>query len=391
MLEDKGNKYKGLCRLLLKAAGVTMLALVFSLFLSNPFTATVSGMFSSPERGDFRMTDLYAQVADSRPVRSLEDRVVMVDIGLAGREELSDCFEVISLADPKAVGIDINFAEPMGDGDRRLIESLRALPGGVLPLGLEQKGDGSFGIAEKPFFYDSVRDMSYGAVNLVAAREGASIREYALSFPSVQGEIPSFVGELARNGGDGAKVDSLKRVYGPGVVTDYASRELEVIPICDVLERAGEFTGRYVIVGSLNEAGDMHSTPIDSYMSGMMIHSYGLSSLLDGKARGVMPRWVDYALGTLLCFVLVALAVSQTSKLRGLVLRIFQSVCLVGAVLTGYFLYIDKDIECDFSHTVLMLAFGLFALDVWNGGEWALSKLVPAIRKIKRRRCKPSY
>ena len=156
----------------------------------------MSGIFSTPERGDFRMTDLYTQMADARPVRQLDDRIVIVDIGLAGREQIAEGLQTLSICEPKAIGMDINFLQP-GENDSTLIEAISATAGLVVPLGIEQKGDGTFEVADKPFFYGAMPSLTYGVINLPAERENASIREYAVDFPTPDGQLPSFAMAIA--------------------------------------------------------------------------------------------------------------------------------------------------------------------------------------------------
>lgn len=378
-------------RILPKASGVTLLALLLSMFLTSPFTATLSGMFSTPERGDFRMTDLYAQVADGRPVRMFDDRIVLVDIGLATREQIAEGLQILSLCEPEAIGLDVNFAHP-GDCDTLLTDAIAANPGIVLPLALKQTDDNKFLISEKPFFYDSLQGPAYGAINFPAEREGASIREFATGFDMAQGQagIPSFVAAIAAHA-DPDATEILHKRGNRHETIDYASREFKVIPIEDLTDRAEEITDRCVIMGAMNEAGDMHPTPINSYVSGMQIHAYALSTILDHRYLSYMPRWIDYITAIMLCLVMVTYALYSTAKTRGLTLRFMQVMLLFLMVWTGYSLYVDRALVCDFSYTLIMLTFGLFALDVWNGAEGVGENGIKYYKKIKRKICEARY
>lgn len=375
--------------ILARALGVTFLALMLSFVLSSPMTASLSGLFSNPERQDFRTTDLYAQIADGRPVRQWEDSILMIDIGHAGRDAIAECLEVLALCEPKAVGLDVNFAYP-GDNDSVLIAAIRAIPGLVLPLGMEQEGDSLFAIADKPFFYDSIPDLKYGVVNFPAESRKSSIREYAVKFRTKSDVIPSFVMALASIG-DPDKADLVMSRGTDQEVIDYPSREFQIIGIDDVADNAEKFAGRYVIIGALSEASDMHATPINSYLSGMEIHSYSLSSLLDGSRFTEMPEWADILLASVFCFLIIWAALTLQGKLRGVTLRFIQVVIVIGTVMFGYIVYIDKSLICNFSHTVIMIAFSLFALDVWNGFEWLVTSVKKLYKKIKDRLCDSQF
>ncbi len=373
-------------RAVVKALCVSLLAYMLSCVLSSPLTASLSSFFSLPERGDFRITDIYAQVADSRPVRKLDDRIVLLDIGYGGREEIIDCFQILSICEPKVVGIDINFAYP-GDNDSLLIQAINELPSAILPLGVESVTDHTFSLSDKPFFYESEKNFRYGIVNLPAEKEHASIREYAVNYRMDTGRsIQSFAVAMAVEGAPDAVSELLKR-GNPREPIDYASREFLRMSMDDLMENPEKVAGRYVIVGADNEASDMHSTPINSYMSGMEIHAYSLSSLLDRSWFMEMPAWVDNVLAFILCFIVIFTALTFSGKLRGLILRILQIAFLIATVWAGYVAYIDHAVICNFSHTLLMLAFGLLALDVWNGAEALVLMAVSYYKKLKSKLC----
>lgn len=387
------NKPKSILSLLLKSFGVTLFALLLSLLLATPFNASLSGIFSVPERGDFRMTDFYYQLANSRAVRQYDDRIVLIDIGLADREHIAEGLEILSLCEPLAVGLDVNFAYP-GDNDSLLMESIAMNPGIVLPLVLEDDGSDKFRIAEKPYFYDSIPGVHYGAVNLPAEKEGALIREFTVDYPladeavKVRGKdtsnsIPSFAMAIA-GGVDSVAVKECYNRNKQHQFIDYVSREFKIIPIDEIADRAEELTEKYVIVGAMNESGDMHATPIHSYMSGMLIHAYSLSTILDGKFIRTMPRWIDFAIAIILCTVIIFIANRFTGKAKGFTIRVLQFIFLFAVVWIGYSLFLDNYLICNFSHSILMLAFGLFALDIWNGADWLISSGIKRFKTLNK-------
>lgn len=110
-------------RLLATSAAITALAFLLSFVVAAPFSASLSAMFSGPEKTDFMMSDLFVQVADGRPVRQIDDRIVLVDVGQMDRENIARTLEQVALCCPKAVGIDINFAQNMGGGGMRPISA----------------------------------------------------------------------------------------------------------------------------------------------------------------------------------------------------------------------------------------------------------------------------
>lgn len=379
---------------LLKALCITLLALGLSMCLAAPFSASVSSMFSSPEKTDFVMSDLFASVADHRPVRYLDDRIVLVDIAQAGRGEMAEALEILSFCQPAAVGLDVHFAAPKDpETDARLIEAISHLPMLVLPLGLsdtENDSSGEYAVTDKPFFHDSLPDLTYAAANLAANHERATIRKFPVKFRTAHGDIPSFSTAIAALGAPVTAERLLDHQAG-GVFNnleniDFPSREFNIIPIDELADHAEGLNGKFVLIGALSDAFDMHATPVNSYMSGLMIHAYSLATILDGNWYTQISDWADYALAFTMCFLLVWLCVSVGSKIKSLMLRLLQVLALYAAVRIGYALYVDNHVIFNFSHTFLMLTFGLFAVDIWNGTDGLIDICRKGWRKHKARR-----
>ncbi len=357
-------------QLLLKALGITILAFVLSELLAAPFSASTSSIFSSPEKTDFVLSDFFAQVANKRPVRELSDKVVLVDIDRADRDGIAELLSTIALCAPKAVGVDINFEEARED-DSRLLEAIGSLPSVVLPLGLERDSASvnRFKVVEQPFFYGSLDGVNYGAANLPGKYTISSIREFPVGFPVEGGDtIPSFVAAIAGKVDPQAYANLIER--GNEVETiDYASLEIPVMSIADVYENPEILEGKIVMVGAVNEASDMHSTPVARAMAGLSIHAYALSTVLSGNYYSTCPRYLDYLISAILCFILIYLNIAIKAKVKGLFLRLLQVVLVYLIVRIGYTLYVDHRIIVNFALTLLMVAFGSFAIDIWNGTE----------------------
>lgn len=356
----------------IKAFGITLLALVLSVIVAAPFSTSTNSIFATPESGgDFNMSDLFAQFADRRPVRDLDDDIVIVDIGLLDRFEIAELLTEISAMNPAAIGVDVNFEEPRDEEvDDFLKESIANIKGLVLPLGVKESGKG-FEIEDKPFFYNELPKQIYGVVNLPSKGKRSPIREFPVFFKMKNGdELNSYPVALAGIAKP-ETVELLRERGNRNEVIDYISREFKVFSSQDVFEseRKKDIEGKIVLVGAMNEANDMHSTPVNSYMSGIMIHAYALSTILNRAWYQNIPWWVDYCLAFVICYVIVLTAISLTNKIRGILIRLAQVFFVYVAVWIGYILYVDSHVVVSFSHTLLMIAFGLFAVDIWNGFE----------------------
>lgn len=373
-----------------RALMATALGLFLSTCLVQPLSMTTSAMFSSPDKRDFKLPDLFAQIADNRPVRTFDDRVVIINIGRHGREDIAEALSLLSLCSPKTVGVDINFEDP-SDDDTALIEAINSLPDAVFPLGVSpSKENGLFKIDDKPFFYNECPNVKYGIVNLPLSSEKGTVREFAVDFPTSQGKIPSFVAEIASI----ANPEAFEKLMGRNADTGYTvyhSREYQIINLEDIEDHAEDLFDKIVLVGALEDAADLHATPIQSHVAGVLLHAAALSTILDGVWMKKIPSHYDYILALGLCFLIMLIVYGFKSNFRGLVLRIVQACLVYLAVRIGYALFVDHNIIFDISFTITIIAFGLFAADIWNSIEalWKISskKLAKLDAKFQSELC----
>lgn len=331
------------------------------------------------------MSDLYFQVADNRPVRQLEDRIVMLDIGQSNRAEIAEVLSLVSLCDPKAVALDINFELP-GEDDQPLLEALGSIPELFLPLGVEMKGD-KFEISDRPFFYESLKGPKYGVINFPSSGAGGTIREYATHFPMTDGgELPSLAMAIAKATYP-QNIDDRNFNSQEGIIA-YQSKELKIIPASDLADRAEELIGKIVIIGTTTEAGDVYATPLRRGISGMEIHAYSLSTILDGTWMRALSPGISNATAIILCYLIVLGAIGIRSGIRGLLIRIAQIASLYFLVRIGYGLLVDHGTVADFSQAILMITFGLLSVDLWNGTVALAGGVGRFVRKRKEAKAK---
>lgn len=374
-------------RMLLKAGGITALAFLLAQLLSSPFSASVTSLFATPEKNDFILSDFYAQVADRRPVREMSDKIVMVDIGHHDREDIVELLEVVRMCEPTAIGVDINFAEAHED-DSRLLNFIATTPNAVFPLGLGATDNShkEFVVTDHPFFLDSLKDVKFGASNLPGKFARSSIREFPVSFNVKEGgELPSFVAAVAEVA-NADRFKELKARESKIEPIDYVSMEIPVMSYEEVFSNPEPLIGKVVMVGAVDEASDMHATPVAHSMAGLNIHSHALSTVLTGRYYRQLPRYVDYIVACLLCYLVVLISIGMTYKVKGLILRVLQITLAYLSVRIGYALYVDYRIIANFSTTFLMVAFGPFAIDVWNGsiglGEFLHDRVYEPVKDV---------
>lgn len=359
---------------ILRSLGITGLAFILSTLIIAPFSASTSSIFSSPEKSDSVLSDFFAQIANRRPVREISNRIVMIDIDRAGREEIAGLLELVSMCNPEAVGLDVLFEDKRED-DSRLSAAIESTPNLVVPIGLHQLDDGTFEISEKNFFHYSIPGLHFGATNMPGIYVKSTIREFPVHFREKEGEgFNSFVAEVL-SVADPEKYNDLIQRGREYETIDYASMEIPVMSIEEVYDNPETIVGKIVMIGAADAASDSHATPIRSSMSGLEIHSHALSTALRGTYYTSIPKAWDYIAAGTVCFVLVFLSLTLKAKVKGLFLRLLQLLLIYGIVRFGYELYVSKHIVANFSVTMIMVAFGFFAIDFWNGaiGIWEIT------------------
>lgn len=65
--------------------------------------------------------------------------------------------------------------------------------------------------------------------------------------------------------------------------------------------------------------------------------------------------------------MVIFLSLSLNIGIKGLLLRVLQVGLLYLSIRVGYYFFIEHNVIINFSHTLLMLTFGLFACDIWIG------------------------
>lgn len=382
VLPQNPRRFGGVGARMLKALCIALLAFGFSLILAQPFSFSVGTLMSSPDSRDFNMTDFYNIIADSRPVRSYDDKVVIIDIERTSRDDVTDVLELLSVMEPAAVGLDVTFNEPHED-DSRLLAAIDNCPNLVMAVGvgaLPGSRD-TFLVDDYSFFYDPRSPHTYGAVNLPTKSARGTIREFPLSFPGQFGKpIPSFAVAVAEKA-DADAVAALRERGNKTETIDFPSRTFDVIPWQELPDHPEMVKDRVVLVGAMHEFGDVHRTPLSEEMSGVMIHAHAVSTILRGNYYTRAAQWVNLGLAFLLCFLLALANLSLRVQIKGLVLRVVQVLVLYLIIRVGYSLFVDRRLIMDFSFSLLMLTFALFACDVWIGLSYIISGVIGRFRQ----------
>lgn len=369
----------------LKAAGITALSFVLSMFLIAPLSFSASSLISAPDRNDFNITDFYAMVADRRPVRQLSDEIVIVNIDTCDRADIAGILETVALLEPRAVGLDVVFGEPR-EGDDRLIAAARECPNLVVGNTVTPAGE-RFSIDSGTWFPDSVGDTStVGIVNIPARYAYSNIREFTTGFPLESGDtLPGFVTAVAAVADPAAARELAARGNSLEAI-NYPSHEFTVVEPDEIPSRADEMAGRIILIGAVTDPSDLHATPVNGRMCGIEIHARALQTILDRAWLDSLPQTANWAIALGLCFLVVLLSGIINPGYKGVVMRLIQVAILYLIIRIGYWFYIDRGIVVDCSYTLLALTFGLFAADIWNGTYYIIGRIGDRLSTFRRRR-----
>lgn len=349
-----------------------MIALAYALssLLLQPFSFSASSLISTADRSDFRITDFYYLVADNRNVCELDTSIVIINIDNSDREEITDILEVLQFANPRVVGIDVLFEQPQED-DLRLVEAISQCHGVVMPASVEadstSKKSGMFKVSGVSCVDSLLVNVTHGVVNFPSLHTNGTVRDFKIEFPTDHnGNLPSFPVAVAK----AADPKSFKRLKKRGKdleAINYPSREFTVLDPSELLDSLDYLNDKIILLGAMTEESDRHHTPVGDAMSGVEIHAHAIATILNGGYLNMLSPTQNNLIAFSLCFIVAFLSLLINPGIKGLLLRILQLSLLYLLLRCGYAMFVDRGVVFDLSMSLLMVAFALFASDVWIG------------------------
>lgn len=338
--------------------------------MMQPLSLSVATLVSSNDRTDFNITDFYNIVADSRNVRTLDPDIVLIDIADASRDEIADLIDALPAFEPRAVGLDVAFVEER-PGDEFLIDAVNANPEMVMLVDVipDKALNATTFTPEKASYFTPDHDgRPMGAANLPTKIPGGVVRSFVVEYPAAQGHEPvhSFPVEIARIADPDAFACLKARGHSHENI-NYPSRTFRTVQFDQIGDKPELLRDRILLVGALHDQSDLHATPPQIRMSGLEIHAHALSTILHREYLEELPEFGNIAIACLLCFLLAYIHLSLPAAAKSLILRIIQVALLYLILRVGYYYFIDRSLIVNFSYTLLMLTFVLFACDIWLG------------------------
>lgn len=383
---NPSNQSKSLLVNALKALGMTLLAFALSLVLMSPFSFSATALLAAPDQNDFTINDFYNMAADGRAVRTLDPDVVIIDITECDRLGTAQVLDFISQCSPRAVGVDIVYRAP-SENDSLLIASLRELPQAVFaetvcPAGTDK--DVRFAFDEVSFFRDSLPDYHGGVVNLPTTTNSSPVREFSPEFLMSDDRIAqSFTSAIVRQAAPEKWAELVRRGNDKEVI-NYVSRSYLVYTPEEMVENAADLEDKIVLVGAMRESADMHPTPVKRNMSGVEIHARAISTVLNDNYYYLLPDILNWVIAFMLAYSVIFCSLTFPKAGKGLLLRIFQIALLYIIIRVGYGFFVDHSVIMNFSYSLLMVTFGLFAADIWLGIEAFAAWIISLFQRKKK-------
>lgn len=350
---------------------ITAMAALLSKTVMVSFTS-LPAFRSMVEVKDYRMSDLYNRVSNSRTVRELSKKVVLVAVDGLSREGIAKTIEVISTANPAAVGVDILFEYPY-DGDSLLVNSI---VGSKAVMAAYETGDGD---VVTSYFCDT--STAIGIVNLIAADRASVVRNYRMDYlygyafaaELVKVAYPSQYKCLLDGKGE-------NMIYFP--LMDFLTIPADSVLVGGCLD---VLAGKMVLIGDNHNMADMHVTPIGT-MSGLQVQASIVETIVSKRHIHSCSSFCNWLIAVLSCMVFVALNVFFAKKMPvvgKLIMRVVQLLTLYLYFLAGCWMFSRWRICIDFSLALAMIALGLLAYDIWFGVEKLVSVIITYFKHKK--------
>ncbi|MBP6688155.1 MAG: CHASE2 domain-containing protein, partial [Lacibacter sp.] len=361
--------------------------IVIGLFSLLPLNTGILNPFKTALK-DLDFNDISYSVLNKNENTPIDNRIVILNIGNADRMGLALMIDKIRTAQPKVIGLDVNFAGPKEQQSDSL---LRHMIGSTNNLVIVSNLDWTHKTEPENIGYFGVFATNRGYANLIG-EEGGTIRNFS---PFEKGKVKnktytSFAAALVAKTDSTAflKLKERKREYE---VIHY-SRKIDqymLIDGNDLLEDniAPElFKDKIVLMGYINpdpfNVEDKHFTPLNKQfagkstpdMNGIVIHANIISMILDGKYIRSIPSGIFWIITILIAWLHVALFMRYYIEEHiwfHIVAKLAQIFFAILSVYIGimFFDWFSIKIDTKISLIVIILAIDIIyfyeALAVW--------------------------
>lgn len=342
---------------------ITITLLSYILSYSLLYQIISSPIFTQQKGNDFEMSDFYNVVANNRPLRTLNEDIVIVSIDNCSRLEIAQLIDIINYTEPSAIGVDVFFTY-ISKEDSLIIETFNQTPNLVLAYD-------AF-LETNTYFAPSLPNTTWGAINLTAKHTSGIIRQFQ---PQFNDSIFAFSAQLVKLTNPKA-FNQLKNRNKNLETICYPSQEFEIIDGMSILQGKINLLdledilhNKIILLGDTHNPFDQHQTPIASNMPGIIINAHILATIQNNLYIDSTPNWINWciavAVGLLLSFMIVTFQTTNVLKsYTSFAIRIFQVLVIIVFLYIGCFIFAQWHYYCNFAPSLFMVGLGVLAVAV---------------------------
>lgn len=320
---------------------------------------------------DFDITDM--TFSNFKGPDNLDDRIVIINIGHADREELAYIIDKTASLNPKVMGLDAYFEDAKDPHKDSLLRSVFLRTKNLIAvsrLQWDHHGEGSF---KNDYYQSSHNMMGYG--NLTG-EEGGVIRHFSPYEKIKDSTYYSFAAMLVKEYSAGV-FQKLRRRHDHNEIINYTRRNRQYL----IVEPDDLFNGqversfvenKIALLGYISEdehdIEDKMFTPMNEKfagktipdMNGILIHANIISMILDGNYINKLPLWAVILVAVLLGWLHMSFFIHYYLENHiwfHLVAKLAQLISVILFLyLGGVFLFDKFRIKLDMSLTIIVIA-----------------------------------
>jgi CHASE2 domain-containing sensor protein len=309
----------------------------------------------------------------------VEDITLVSIDACKGRLEIAGVIEQIASLNPKVIGLDVFFRNPMDPKPDSILENVIANCENLVTV-CELRDERRESRDEYNTSVHNIfgRREPEGFVNLDG--DGSStVRTFTprlfLKKEQTMDTVYCFAAQVARLCSETAFQEMLDR-KGNSELINFRPLSFGEIDKNEIAENTALITGKTVLIGSLKV--DAHKTPVSPEMHGMEVHAYIISTILEGKYIDRVDNIWTKLMNILLCYLFALfcwIATTRVKKGAGILIKLLQVGILFLAFFAGRYFFDHYNMDITYTQTIIVMGVLILIVDAYNvcliwGGKW---------------------
>lgn len=362
------------CQLVVRPLVAAFIAMGLMYFLATDVNSDML-MGTLCGSSDIEVSDFYNRVRAGGSQKTLDDDIVIVNIdSVVDRGELATLLTQVSDAQPKAICLDVLFeGEKDPESDEALAIALMSTPN----LTVSQRYSDADYAPTADFTSEYSPDTPRGMANLTSNRPHGLIREVTPFFGKNK-EYPCLAAAMLKD----LSPEAYKKLQERGVQDEMIRFQPEEFYVADpqeVWDDPEMLRDKIVFLGTIEEQGDLHQTPLSEDYPGVLIQANILSMMMRQDYVNQKSETYNLLLQLLSCLLIAVLYVYLDSA-QNFVMRVLPIVWMGVVAYLGCWAFDHYGIYLNAPHTMLLAALSLLVLDTWYAFEGPVKKLWRRLR-----------